>query len=411
MKFGLIGENLQYSLSKYIHNRLYEILRLDFIYENYEITSKELKQTILQEDTCYNVTIPFKSQVIDYLDELSDTAKGLQSVNTVVNDKGKLYGYNTDIIGFELMLQKFGVVFTNQSIVILGTGASARMVKYYALKNNCQSVKLVGIDDGDLTYNDHLSGDIVINTTPVGMKFQSDESLLTVETVNNFHTVIDLNYNPYRTKLLRYGIYCNKKVVSGLYMLVAQAIKSEELFLNRTIDQAVIDLIYNELSNHNIALIGMMGCGKSTVGRVLAEQMGLDFIDLDDYIMEQEKQTIDQLFMHGEAYFRELETMYLKQLSNLSNTVIACGGGVVLNEQNIDTLYQNSTVIYLKRDLSAIISTIDVKNRPLIQENLEKQLESLYKSREKLYTKYSEYCVDNSTVTNAVNEIREWLGR
>lgn len=409
MNFGLIGENLKYSLSVRIHNRLYELLNEKHEYNNYETISSNLANVLCSNVDGFNVTIPYKSLVIDYLNFIDSDAKELQSVNTIIKRYNKMYGYNTDIIGFELMLKKHSVNFTNSKIVVLGTGASARMVKHFAIKSGCKSVKLVGINDGDITYNDYISGDIVVNTTPVGMKYQSDESLLSKEIVNRFHTIIDLNYNPYRTKLLRYGIYMNKKVLSGLYMLVAQAIKSEELFLQRTIDNKHIDIIYNEINSPNIALIGMMGCGKSTVGKMLAKKLGFDFIDLDEYIMKQESKSIDELFLNGEDSFRKLETFYLQKVSSLKNSVIACGGGVILNEVNIDLLYQNSTVIYVKRDLNEIVNTIALENRPLLNGDYRKKINEIFNARKNLYLTYSEYTVENRMLDDTINNIIKYM--
>ncbi len=410
MDFGLVGEKLNYSLSVDIHHKLYKLLNLDHTYKNFEVTGNDFGKFFQNNLSGFNVTIPYKRRVIDYLDVVDNEAQILQSVNTVLKRNAKLYGYNTDIIGFEMMLEYFKVNTQGVKVIILGTGASARMVKYVFEKLKC-TVFLVGINDGDYCYSDSFDGDILVNTTPVGMLYHSDESLLTLKQVSKFSTIIDINYNPYRTKLLRYGIYNNKTVISGLFMLVAQAIKSEELFLKKSISDEYIKQIYYELINkNNIALIGMMGSGKTTVGKIIAKKLNKEFFDLDEYIQLKENKTIEELFEIGESYFRNLESKYLKQLSLKTNIVIACGGGVVLNSQNIDNLYLKSRVICIERSIDEIYQTLDTKNRPLVKDDTYNKLEIMYSQRTMLYNRYSEKKFKNRDIDNTIKQIIEYVG-
>ncbi len=254
-----------------------------------------------------------------------------------------------------------------------------------------------------------MSGDILINTTPVGMKDYSDESLVSEEVVKNFSVIVDVNYNPYRTKLLRYGIYHNKQVISGLYMLVAQALKSEEYFQGQQINHNYIEKIVRVLEkNRNIALIGMMGSGKSSVGRELANKLAMNFIDVDEYIKTVSNSTIEELFEVSEGHFRTIEHNVIKELASCENTVIACGGGVVKNLKNFDYLYQNSKVVLINRDLATIFKTISKENRPLL--NNYKDFKKLYEVRKNLYYKYAQYIVDNNSeiekcVENIIAEV------
>ncbi len=409
MRLALIGENLSYSLSRQIHTMLFNNLKLDARYNLMSLSQVRFEQ--FMSDYCglsgFNVTVPYKASVILYLDYISDEAKALNSVNTVVIKNNQSYGYNTDIVGFDLMMKKEQISFKNKSVIILGTGASARMIEHYAYKNNCLNISFVGIDEGDYNYSDYFTGDILINTTPVGMKYSKDVSLVNEEVVSRFETIIDINYNPYRTKLLRYGLYQNKQIINGLYMLVAQAVVAEEYFHDIKIDYRHIDNIYDKMhSDRNISLIGMMGCGKTTVGEILAKKLNMNYIDVDEYIETKTSQTIEQLFSHGEEYFRKIETEYLQVISEMKNTIIACGGGVVTKEANIDLLYQNGTVVYLERDLNNIKETISNTNRPLLSSNLEKNLQSIFFKREQLYLKYAEYIVtNNSTIEDCVKAI------
>ncbi len=411
MKFALIGETLSYSLSKKLHSIFYKEANVNAYYENYELSRKNfdnfLKKDIYQLNGA-NITIPYKEDVIKYMHKVSDEAKELNSVNTVVVKNNMLFGYNTDILGFSLMLEYENVSFENKEVVILGTGATANMVKYYAKKNKAKDVKLVSRTKGkgDLTYSDHIKGDIIINTTPLGVKGKNSNSPVDETVVKRFQTIIDINYNPYRSKFLEYGIYNNKKVVSGLYMLVAQGILAENLFFDKDFGREIINEVYYKLmSEKNIVLIGLTGSGKTSVGRLLGQALNRRFIDLDKKIARDNNMTVEGMFNVSENFFRKREHKALASLSNRKGIVIATGGGVVENEKNMNLLYKNSIVICIERDVKEIANTISLHGRPLLVGNTEEKLKKTYNKRKDLYDKYSEIKVVNNGVENCVGKI------
>ncbi len=420
MKYGLIGENIKYSLSPKIHGEFFSGKKLtasyDLIDVDYDSFNKFMKADIFSYNGI-NVTIPYKQEVIKYLDTVSDTARSLNSVNTICVIDGKLHGYNTDILGFSSMMDFESISFSNKDVVILGTGATSNMIEYYALRRKAKSVTFVSrskkkneLGKTYKTYDEKISGDILINTTPCGVEGKDDNSPVSMGVINNFSTIIDVNYRPFRNKFLQYGIYNNKKVVSGLYMLVAQAVESEKLFGNVTLVKHIINEIYKSLMrDKNIVIIGLTGSGKSTIGKVLAKATDRNYIDLDRYITDKEDKSISELFEVSEEHFRNLETKYLKEVLENSGVVLATGGGVVIKEENMVDMYKNSYVIEVKRDALEISKNIALKNRPLLQGDTEKKLLDIYEKRKELYDRYGEYSFYNHEIKSTVKEIMNRL--
>ncbi len=415
MKFALVGETLSYSLSKKLHNIFYDNNNINATYENLELSNEKFHK-FFEKDVFkfngFNITIPYKEKVIPYLHYISDEAKELNSVNTVVVKDKKLFGYNTDILGFDLMMKYENVSFENKHIIILGTGATANMIKYYAKKQKAKSVKTVSRTKGkgDYTYNEYFKGDIVINTTPLGVSGKDNLSPISEKVTRRFNTIIDINYNPYRSKLLQFGIFYNKKVISGLYMLVAQGILAENLFLEKKYDVETINQVYRKLmSEKNIVLIGLTGCGKSRVGKSLSKVLGRKFIDLDKKIVKDNNMTIEAMFNVSENFFRKKEYKAVRNVSKKNSCVIATGGGVVLNKKNLELIYKNSIVILVQRDVKDIANSISLKGRPLLVDDTEAKLNSIFEDRKKLYYKYAEFKVKNYKVDNCVKQILNYI--
>ena len=266
MKFlGLLGERLGHSLSPEIHKSIFKNVNIEGAYELFEIPPNSLedftKATKLLKVQGFNVTIPYKEKIMNYLDEISDEAKRIGAVNTVVLKENKLYGYNTDYFGIDAMLKNEGISVNGKDIVILGTGGACKAMLTYVLDNNSNNIYIVSrnpkIVDLDLTNNkvkvidyeelESIKGDIIVNTTPVGMYPNVNKSPVGKEIVNNYNIVIDLIYNPLETVFLKYGRECGKKTISGLYMLVGQAIKAEAIFNDIKINNRVMYNVYKEL--------------------------------------------------------------------------------------------------------------------------------------------------------------------
>ncbi|MFW6272281.1 MAG: shikimate kinase [bacterium] len=385
MNFGLIGKKLSHSYSKFIHENLeikeYQLLAINHIEE---VLGMDLDG--------FNITNPFKADIIDYLDEYDDLVKNTQSVNTVINKGKKLYGYNTDYEGFSKLLEKNKLEVKGKKVIILGNGASSRTVEYYLNKHQAKSViKLVRNikNNNEDTFENqakYMDTDIIINTTPVGMyPHNKDQLLINFHHFPNCEYAIDLIYNPYRTKFLIDAERNQIKTINGLYMLLIQAKKSQEILLDIQIEQDRVDALYKQLIHQhvNIVFIGLPLSGKTYYGKLLSENLNKDWIDTDQKIEDYAKISISQIFkLSGEDKFREIERYVIQNIYDKQGIVISCGGGVVLNHKNIDLLKQNGILIYINKSIE-VINHDNFNSRPLID-----SLDDLIKLKEKRYDTY-----------------------
>jgi len=389
--FGLLGEKLGHSFSPLIHGYLGE-----YDYPLYEVSAGNLDS--FMKDRLFdgiNVTIPYKQQVMPYCATLSREAQVTGSVNTIVKDADdELHGHNTDYHGFIVMLEYGGISAKGKKALVLGDGGSARSVR--AALDELGAREIVTISRrGENHYGNidrHYDADIIVNTTPVGMYPDNDSSPLSLMEFRHLTGVADLIYNPTRTKLLLEAEALDIPRVNGLAMLVAQAEKASRLFLGvteQTAQQDIVNKIYNIIlkQTRNIALIGMPGCGKSTVGRLLAQKLGRPFTDIDALIEGAAGKPIPKIFAEdGEEAFRDLETRLLAEEAKKSGMVLATGGGVVTRPENLDLLRQNSVIVYLKRELTDLVTD----GRPLSQ-NI--GIQALADKRLSLYEAWSDFAV------------------
>ena len=389
MRCGLLGKKLGHSYSPQIHSYL-----ADYVYDLFEKQPEELKSFLENGDfTALNVTIPYKKEVIPYCNELSNRAQELGAVNTLVRRKdGTLIGHNTDYFGFESMLKRSGLCVKGKKVLVLGSGgASATVVA--VLKKHKANVIVISRSGSDNYDNIQIHGDasVIVNTTPVGMYPNVGVSPVNLDLFPGLEGVLDVVYNPARTQLLldaeRKGLITD----NGLWMLVAQAKESAEWFCGDKISDYKIPEIHGILQSQmqNIVLIGMPGCGKSTIGKLLAEKLEKKFVDADAAISQLAGKTIPEIFAaSGEAGFRKLETQVLQQLGKESGLVIATGGGCVTKAENYPALHQNGRIIWIRRDLSLL----PTDGRPLSQQS---RLEDMYRIRMRLYETFSDLSVDN----------------
>ena len=408
MIYGCIGEKLSHSFSKEIHNKLF-----DYSYELCEVEKDKLKEFMLKKDfKAINVTIPYKSDVIPFLDEISDTAKAIGAVNTIVNDNGILKGYNTDFSGICALLDKNSISVLGKKILILGSGGTSKTAKAV-----CQSLKAKEIfivsrkkTDDTITYDEaktlHSDAQIIINTTPVGMYPNITNSPIELDVFSNLEAVVDAIYNPLCSKLVCDAKNKGTKAVGGLYMLVAQAVFAAEKFVNQNIEKEKIDSVYLDIlkQKQNIALIGMPSSGKTTVGKIISEILGKTFVDIDVLIKEKAGIEIPEIFeKYGERYFRSLESDVICKAAMLQNCVIATGGGAVLDKNNIYNLNKNSKIFFLDRPLDSLIPTND---RPLSSNR--ETLKKLFSERYDIYCDSCDYHITDmgSAIENA-NKIIE----
>jgi len=405
MKCGLLGRKLGHSYSPQIHAFLG-----NYEYTLYEKEPDQLEEFLKNGDfTGINVTIPYKKDVIPYLDALTPTAEKLGAVNTIVRRDGKLIGHNTDYFGFTQMLASLPHSVKGEKVLVLGSGGASNTV-VAVLKDRGANVVVVSRTGKDHYDNLHLHKDarLIVNTTPVGMYPNTGKSPVSLEKFPRLQGVLDLIYNPARTALLMDAEKLGLPAINGLLMLVAQAKESAEWFQLTKIPNDTIWKIYTKLNAkmQNIVLIGMPGCGKSTVGALLAQKLNMPFVDADAALIRMTGKTIPDIFAEGgEDAFRKIETQTLFQLGMASGTVIATGGGCVTREENYRLLHQNGIIIWLKRQLDKL----PTEGRPLSQGN---SLYDMWQIREPMYRQFADLVAENnSTAEETVFEILEKTGR
>ena len=388
MQCGLLGRKLGHSYSPQIHARLG-----DYSYHLFEKEPEELEAFLKEGNwSGLNVTIPYKKDVIPYLDELSPTAAKLGAVNCIVRREGKLVGHNTDYFGFQCMVQASGLDVAGKKVLVLGTGGASKPV-IAVLKDLGAEVISISRSGAHNYENIHRHSDaaVIVNATPVGMYPNTGVSPVDLSLFPALEGVLDIIYNPARTQLLLDAEARGLVTGNGLLMLVAQAKEAAEWFLNTPLDDGLIGSIHMALRRQmeNIIFIGMPGCGKSTVGQILAERLGKIFVDADSEIVELAGKPIPEIFAQdGEEVFREWETKALGTVGKSSGLVIATGGGCITKARNYPLLHQNGTIYWLKRDLEKL----PIDGRPLSQAN---RLVDLYAKRQPLYTAFADVVIDN----------------
>ena len=391
LRCGLLGEKLGHSYSPKIHGLLGA-----YDYRLIELEPDALRAFFEKRDfDGLNVTIPYKKAVLPLCDALTERAKTIGSVNTVVRRAdGTLLGDNTDFFGFCYLLRSSGIDPRGKKALVLGSGGASLTVQAALRELGAAQVTVVS-RKGELNYvnlyEKQSDAQLLVNATPVGMAPHTGESLVALSMLPRLEAVVDLIYNPAKTKLLLDAEALGLKAVNGLGMLTAQAAASAERFAGGKTDEKTLSLITRELEREmkNIVLVGMPGCGKSSLGRALAEKLGRPFADCDALIEEGCGCTISEIFAReGEEGFRRREKEQLGELVRQSGFVIACGGGALTQSGNLELLRQNAKILWLRRDLRQLATA----GRPLSQS---RPLEELYREREAQYCAAAELVVDN----------------
>ncbi|MCR5345397.1 MAG: hypothetical protein K6E46_05050 [Lachnospiraceae bacterium] len=387
--YGLLGKTLKASFSKEIH-AMFGLKN----YNYYEVPEEELESFIKsREYEGLNVTMPHKIEVMKYLDFVSCEAKEAGSVNTIVNKAGSLCGYNTDVYGFEAMLDKAKFDIDGSKVLVLGSGGASRAVCYVLKKRNASTIVVIS-RKGENNYNNidkHFDADYIINTTPVGMSPDSEKRILDLSLFHNLKGVGDIIYNPLRTELILQAEELGIPAIGGLYMLVAQAKRSDELFTDHKIGDKKIEEVYNALlcRKRNIVLIGMPGSGKSLIGKLLAKDFKRHLFDTDRLIRERTGRTPGEIITEeGESAFRKIENDIIREVSENNHVIIATGGGAVTIPDNKHLLKHNSIIVYVKRP----IEKLTTKGRPLSQKS---SVEELFNKRKALYEHFADISIEN----------------
>ena len=387
---GLLGERLGHSYSPAIHAEL-----ADYEYRLYEVAPEKLGEFLTGGGfDGLNVTIPYKKAVIPYCAKLSPVAQKLQSVNVLVRrPDGSLYGDNADAYGFAGMVRASGIQIEGRKTLVLGSGGASPTACAVLAEMGARSVTVIS-RKGENNYNNlgrHADAEVIVNTTPVGMYPNCGVSPIDVSLFPRLRGVLDIVYNPARTALVLQAEKLGIPYMSGLYMLVAQAKRTAEVFENRKIPDSETERIWKKLilAMQNIVLVGMPGSGKSTVSARLAEKLDRIALDSDAEIEERNGATCAQLIeKHGEAAFRKLESEVLADLGKRSGAVIATGGGCVMREENYDLLHQNGVIFWLERDLSQLPR----EGRPLSSGDLA----AMYEARKTHYARFADHVIDNN---------------
>ena len=402
MEYGLLGEKLGHSFSPQIHRALagydYQLLP----------TPPEAVEDLFARRAFQglNVTIPYKRTVMPLCDEIDPRAAAIGAVNTVVNQNGRLTGYNTDIDGFLYMARRAGVDMAGKKVVILGSGGTSRTARAAAGELGAREIVTVSRhgEDNYQNLSRHADAQVLVNTTPVGMYPNWGQSPVSLESFPALEGVLDVVYNPLRTALLlqaeERGLPCS----CGLPMLVAQAKRAAELFTGQNIGDSRTEAVLHGLRRQltSIVLIGMPGCGKTTVGRALAEKLGRTFVDLDEEIVRRAGTSIPEIFAReGEAGFRERESALVREFGERTGLVVSTGGGVVTRRENYIPLKQNGLLLHLRRDPAAL----PTDGRPLSQATAP---EELWRRRAPLYAAFADGEIDNNgTLAGTLEQIEK----
>lgn len=404
MQCGLLGRKLGHSYSPQIHGQL-----ASYDYSLFEKEPEELEGFLKNGNFVgLNVTIPYKKDVIPFLDQLSPVARRLGAVNTIVRwGDGSLVGHNTDYFGFRYLVQQSGLDVRGKKVLVLGSGGASNTA-VAALQELGARVVIIS-RSGENNYGNlhlHANASVIVNTTPVGMYPNTGVSPIDLGCFPQLEGVLDVVYNPARTQILLDAENRGLVAMNGLWMLVAQAKESAEWFSGETIPDSRIVQIHAALraQMENIILVGMPGCGKTTIGRLLARETGKQFVDADEALEARVGRKITDIIpTDGEAAFRCLETETLAELGKQSGFVIATGGGCVTQERNYPLLHQNGTILWLTRALDKL----PTEGRPLSQTG---KLQQMLATRQPMYRRFADAVIENDgTVEETLAQIRAAL--
>lgn len=390
MRCGLLGRKLGHSYSPAIHGLL-----ADYEYRLYEKEPQELEHFVRHGDwDGLNVTIPYKKAVIPYCDLLEPLAQELGSVNTLVHlGDGRIMGANTDAWGFDQMLGKVGVSCQGKKALVLGSGGASATVQAILRLAGARVVVISrsGPDNYD-NLDRHRDAGILVNTTPVGMYPDNGKSPVELSRLPALEAVLDVIYNPARTELILQAERRGIPRESGLWMLVNQAVRASEMWTGTEIPPQKVQRVWKTVGQtmENVILIGMPGCGKTTVGKLLARELGREFVDADEVLTARLGPIPEFFAKYGEDAFRREETAVLRELGGRSGIVLATGGGCVTREENYPLLHQNGRLIWLRRPLEAL----PTQGRPVSQRD---GVAAIFARREPLYTQFADKIVDNLT--------------
>ena len=419
--YCVIGSPIRHSMSPVMHNKNFKSLGLNANYSAVQVSNlSQWMKTVQKRDIHgINVTMPYKTEVMKYLDEIDPLAEKIGAVNTIHNRNGKLIGYNTDAFGALQAIKEKTKKLKNRKVIILGSGGAARAISFILerektdvviISRNIKKAKEIG---KALKYNNKnikeqlQEADILINCTPIGMN--SNETPVPKESLNKNLVVFDIVYTPIKTKLIRDAEEKGCETILGYKMLAFQGAQSFQIWTGKKPNVSImLDAVKKQLLP-SIVLTGFMGSGKTSVGKILAKDLGREFIDIDEEIEKKEKMSIKNIFRnHGEKHFRKLENEILRDVASRKNVVISCGGGIVLEDKNRQRLKSFITV-NLKAEPRTIAQRLSKdKSRPLLfglsNKDKIKKISRILKERENLYKITADYSVKTDGLSKKESE-------
>lgn len=404
MEYGLIGKKLSHSYSPEIHRMIQ-----NYSYQLKEIPEEELSSFMKEKNfQAINVTIPYKEKVLPFLDQKDDIVRAIGACNTIINRRGKLFGYNTDYYGLYALIQKVGVNPKGKKVLILGSGGTSKTAKKVFQDLGAREILKVSRSkkEGALSYEEAALKsdiDILINTTPLGMYPETGKLAISLDPFPKLKAVIDCIYHPIRSQLVIEANRRGIRAMGGLYMLVVQAFVASMLFIGKQVSLEKLEKVYQRLvfEKSNLVIIGMPTSGKSLTGKLLAEKLKLPFIDTDCLIEKREGMKIKEIFHHySNKGFREKEEQAIESIRNLTGHVIATGGGAILRQSNIDVFESNGIFFYLDKSLKKLHPS---SSRPLSESK--KDLQKLYHERIAIYSYLADYRIQDKRSFQAAEMI------
>lgn len=411
MSFGLLGRTLGHSFSPQIHAQI-----ADYDYRLYEVEPEDIPAFFAESDwQGINVTIPYKETVLPYCDEVSEQARRIGCVNTLVRRAdGTLFGTNTDYDGLSFALDNAGIAIRGKKCLVLGNGATSKTVTTVLSDKGAREIVVFGRHDA-VPYSDiplHHDAQVIVNATPVGMYPNNGQRLIDLDEFTRLEACFDVIYNPHRSQFLLdaekrrtaspdgLGV----KICDGLPMLVAQAVVAAKYFIGLDdIAGKIAPILANmRAADENIVLIGMPGVGKTTIGQALAARLGRRFVDVDSEIEAQHGNVPDYINTHGVAAFRTIESETIAAIGKNHGLVIATGGGSPTIPANKDLLRQNGRIYWLTRPLE----DLPTDGRPLSAGGIE-TLRRLFDERKSCYADFADVTIANDDVDTTVSQILE----
>ena len=455
---GLIGNPVRHTLSPLIHNSIAAMKGINLVYVPFEVPKGGVKNAVRGANALgikgLNVTVPYKSDVIDHLVEVDPLAEGIGAVNTLVRTEGGFKGYNTDMSGLYHAMQDEGIVLDGECVVILGAGGVARPVAYLCASKGAEKVYVLNrtyekaeavAKEVNSALDDSLGEKIIpmplekykellekekrffaVQCTSVGLFPDVNSAPIEdAEFYKHVYAAIDVVYKPLETKFMKMVKDAGGKVFSGLKMRLYQGIDAFELWFEEEgvkISKEEADIIYKSLMMEvlgatNIILEGFMGSGKSTVSEILSDKLDLELIDTDEAIEEAEGRKISDIFAQdGEEAFRDMETGLVEMMvsDHMRETVISLGGGLPVREKNRELLKKVGKVVYLRTAPETVYDRLKGDDtRPLLKsEDPLARIKELQDKRGKIYEEAADIIVDTDgkTPVQVADEIIAAIG-